>query len=171
KELMRKHLRLHRLSFSSDPKIVADADWVVIAYDSPVNDRDEVDVTPMIEAARTVAPLMRPGVPIVITSQLPLSTSENIESIVRDANTAWRSGVVYVPENLRLGTALACFLKPDMIVLGANDVSALRAAQTLYRPFRAEKLPMDLRSAEMVKHALNTFLATSIAFINEMANI
>src|SRR5262249_25161754 len=79
--------------------------------------------------------------------------------------------VVYVPENLRLGTALACFLKPDMIVLGANDVSALRAALTLYRPFRTEKLPMDLRSAEMVKDALNTFLATSIAFINETGNM
>ena len=67
--------------------------------------------------------------------------------------------------------ALVARHAPDMLVLGADEPSALAAAQSLYAPFQTEKVPMDLRSAEMVKHALNAFLATSIGFINEIANV
>jgi UDPglucose 6-dehydrogenase len=170
-ELFRKHLAGKRLRFSSDPSIVSEADYVVIAYDSPVNDRDEVDITPVVEAARLAGPFLRATTPIVITSQLPLGSSEKIEADVRKANPGWRSGVVYTPENLRLGSAIPRFLEPDMLVLGASQAEAAAAALALYRPFRTEKLPMDLRSAEMVKHALNAFLATSITFINEIAGL
>ena len=148
-----------------------DADYVVIAYDSPVNDRDEVDITPVAEAARLVAPFLKPTTPVVITSQVPLGSCEKIEADLRAANADWESGVVYTPENLRLGSAIPRFLDPDMLVLGASDPRAAKAALALYAPFETEKLPMDLRSAEMVKHALNVFLATSITFINEIANL
>jgi UDPglucose 6-dehydrogenase len=170
-ELFRKHLDGKRLRFSSDPGVVAEADYVVIAYDSPVNDRDEVDISPVVEAARLAGPFLRGTTPIVITSQLPLGSSEKIEADVRQANSGWRSGVVYTPENLRLGSAIPRFLEPDMLVLGASQSEAAAAALALYRPFKTEKLPMDLRSAEMVKHALNAFLATSITFINEIAGL
>lgn len=169
--LFRKHLGSKRLRFSSDPGVVAEADYVVIAYDSPVNERDEVDISPIVEAARLAGPFLRTSTPIVITSQLPLGSSEKIEADVRTANPAWRSGVVYTPENLRLGSAIPRFLEPDMLVLGASQPEAAAAALALYRPFKTEKLPMDLRSAEMVKHALNAFLATSITFINEIAGL
>jgi UDPglucose 6-dehydrogenase len=170
-ELTRKHLKAGRLRFTSEPRAIEEADYLVIAYDSPVNDRDEVDVSPVVEAARLAAPLLRPDTPVVVTSQVPLGSCEKIEADVRRANPTWRSGVVYTPENLRLGSALARFLEPDMLVLGASQPAAAEAALALYRPFRTEKLPMDLRSAEMVKHALNAFLATSITFINEIANL
>jgi len=171
-ELTKKHLRKKTLSFTADAAAaVAEADYVVIAYDSPVNERDEVDISPVAEAARLAAPHLRPGTPLVITSQLPLGSSERIEADTRAANPGWRSGVVYTPENLRLGAAIARFLEPDMLVLGSNDARAAAAAQALYKPFKTEKLAMDLRSAEMVKHALNAFLATSITFINEIANL
>jgi UDPglucose 6-dehydrogenase len=170
-ELTKKHLKSGRLRFTSDPAAAAEADYVVIAYDSPVNERDEVDITPVADAARLAAPFLGPKTPLVITSQLPLGSSERIEADVRAASPAWRSGVVYTPENLRLGSAIARFLEPDMLVLGANDAAAAAAAQILYKSFKTEKLPMDLRSAEMVKHALNAFLATSITFINEIANL
>jgi UDPglucose 6-dehydrogenase len=170
-EMMNRHLQSGRLQFSSDPRLVAEADFVVVAYDSPVNDQDEVEVSPVVDACKAIAAVIRPHIAIVITSQIPLGTSEKIETLIRKINPAWESGVVYTPENLKLGEALARFLQPDMLVLGANSVQAREAALALYRPFQTEKLSMDLRSAEMVKHALNTFLATSITFINEMANI
>jgi UDPglucose 6-dehydrogenase len=72
---------------------------------------------------------------------------------------------------LRLGSAIERFLAPDMIVLGADHEPARAAAQALYARMTTERVAMDLRSAEMVKHALNTFLATSITFINEIANL
>jgi UDPglucose 6-dehydrogenase len=170
-EMMKKHLASGRLRFDADPSVARDADWVVIAYDSPVNERDEVDIAPVVDAARLVAPHLKASTPIVVTSQVPLGTCERIQTDVRTKNPEWRSGAVYTPENLRLGSAIERFLAPDMLVLGANDASALAAAQSLYAPFKTEKVPMDLRSAEMVKHALNAFLATSIGFINEVANL
>jgi UDPglucose 6-dehydrogenase len=170
-ELTRKHLKTGRLTFSADAEVAKEADYVVIAYDSPVNDRDEVDIAPVVDAARLVAPFLRPETPLVVTSQVPLGSCERIQEESGRLNPTWRSGVVYTPENLRLGSAIARFLEPDMLVLGANHPGAARAAEALYRPFRTEKLPMDLRSAEMVKHALNAFLATSITFINEIANL
>jgi UDPglucose 6-dehydrogenase len=168
-EMMAKYLKKGTLRFTSDPRAVRDSDYVVIAYDSPVNEQDEVDVTPVVKASKAVAPYLRSDAPMIITSQLPLGTSEKIEDHIRKLNPRWTSGVVYTPENLRLGAAIPRFLDPDMLVLGANRAPALKAALTLYEPFQTTKLPMDLRSAEMVKHALNTFLATSITFINEIA--
>jgi UDPglucose 6-dehydrogenase len=170
-DAFRRHLASGNLRFSSDPNVVAEADWVVIAYDSPVNDQDEVDVSPVIDAAERVAPYLKPGTPLVVTSQVPLGTCERIETDVRRASPSWVSGVVYTPENLRLGTAIERFLTPDMLVLGASVEGALDAATALYAPFDAPKIRTDLRTAEMVKHALNTFLATSITFINEIANL
>jgi UDPglucose 6-dehydrogenase len=168
-QMIAKHLKNEDLRFDSDPKAVATSDYVVIAYDSPVNERDEVDIAPVVKAAKAIAPYLRSDTPVVITSQLPLGSSEKIEDQITKLNPAWKSGVVYTPENLRLGTALARFLDPDMLILGANRSQALKKALALYQPFQTTKLPMDLRSAEMVKHALNTFLATSITFINEIA--
>lgn len=168
-ELMAKHLASKQLHFAAEPKEVANCDYVVIAYDSPVNENDKVDVTVVAEAAAAVAPYLRSQTPVIVTSQVPLGTSEKLETAVRKANSRWESGIVYTPENLRLGAAIQRFLTPDMLVLGANNPEALRAALELYRPFETTKLPMNLRSAEMVKHALNSFLATSIGFINEIA--
>jgi UDPglucose 6-dehydrogenase len=170
-ELMVRQLKRGVLSFVSNVECVAEADYVVIAYDSPVNEKDEVDIGPVVNAARSVGPHLKPNVPLVITSQVPLGTSSRIEAEVKRANPAWKSGVVYTPENLKLGSAISRFLEPDMLVLGADQATAARAALLLYRPFKTAKLPMDLKSAEMVKHALNTFLATSISFINEIANL
>jgi UDPglucose 6-dehydrogenase len=170
-DLMKKHLASGRLEFTSDVAAAKDARWVVIAYDSPVNDKDEVDISPVVRAARALAPMLGPETPLVITSQVPLGTCERIEKDVRKRNPKWKSGVVYTPENLRLGSAIERFLKPDMIVLGASADDARASALELYRPFETEHVAMNLRSAEMVKHALNTFLATSITFINEIANL
>lgn len=170
-EMMTKHLGTGSLSFESNAGIVTQADYVVIAYDSPINEKDEVDINPVVNAANSVATYLKPHAPLVITSQIPLGTSDKIEFDIKRINPKWQSGVVYTPENLRLGSAILRFLKPDMIVLGANNLKASQAALKLYKPFKTTKVLMNLKSAEMVKHALNTFLATSITFINEIANL
>lgn len=170
-DLMSKHLASGKLRFAHEPSAAAGAKWVVIAYDSPVNDKDEVDITPVVKAAKLVAPHLGADTPLVITSQIPLGTSEKIQASVRKLNRSWQSGVVYTPENLRLGNAISRFLTPDMVVLGADHEQARQATEALYARVETRKVAMDLRSAEMVKHALNTFLATSITFINEIANL
>ena len=170
-KLFKQGLGSGKITLSSKPESVKDSDFVVIAYDSPVNERDEVDITPVVKAAKLIGPYLKADTPLVITSQIPLGTSEKIETETKKLNPKWKSGVVYVPENLRLGKAIEIFLKPDMIVLGANIENAAKSALKLYGSFQTEKFLMNLRSAEMVKHALNTFLATAITFGNEIANL
>lgn len=170
-ELMHKRMHSGHLLFSDDPAEVRCADFVVIAYDSPVNERDEVTIEPIIKAANIIAPHLQPHTPVVITSQLPLGSSEMIEKNIEAANRNWKSGVVYTPENIKLGDTINRFIKPDMLIFGTRNPHAKRAVSILYRPFRTRKMWTDLRTAEMVKHALNAYLATSISFINEIAHI
>lgn len=170
-ELMAKHLATGQLSFTSDPKVVKDANWVVIAFDSPVNDKGEVDINPVVHAVGDITSSLASTTPVIITSQVPIGTCEMLEGYIHKWNTNWQSGIVYTPENLRLGSAIERFKQPDMIVIGANNENAKNSALELYKPFQTDKPLMNLRSAEMVKHALNTFLATSITFINEIANL
>src|SRR5262249_36416815 len=121
-EMTRKHLGSGRLRFTSDARAAIEgADYGVVAYDPPVNDREEGDVCPGAEAARRAAPLLGEETRLVVPSQAPLGTCERIEAEVRGARPDWRSGLVYTPENLRLGSAIARFLAPDMLVLGASD--------------------------------------------------
>lgn len=170
-EALKLHLQSGVLKFRDSLQYVTTADYVVIAFDSPVNELDEVDISPVLNAAYGVAPYLKHNVPIIITSQVPVGTCEMIESNIKLINSQWESGVVYTPENLKLGQAIDRFLNPDMLVLGANNQNALDGALMFYEPFVTEKITMNLKSSEMVKHALNTFLATSITFINEIAAI
>lgn len=171
KESIIKDLKLKKLRFSDNPKEVNKVDYVIIAYDSPVNEKDEVDISPVVNATKKIAGFLKDDTPVIITSQIPLGTSEKIEKLIKNINKNWKSGVIYIPENLRLGMAIDCFLQPDMLVFGSNNPSVLKTVINLYQPIQTKKYSMDLRSAEMVKHALNTFLATSITFGNEIANL
>ena len=119
-ELTKKHLATGKLRFESDPRVAAEADYVVIAYDSPVNDKDEVDISPVTNAARAVGPFLKSETPVIVTSQVPLGSCEKIEAALKKAHPDWASGVVYTPENLRLGSAIPRFLEPDMLVLGSS---------------------------------------------------
>lgn len=171
KEKITKYLKLKKLRFSHEINEVHMANYVIIAYDSPVNEKDEVDISPVVTSAKKIARYLKDSTPVIITSQIPLGTSEKIEKIIKKINKNWQSGVVYIPENLRLGIAIERFLHPDMLVFGSNNSSVLKTVLELYQPIQTKMFSMDLRSAEMVKHALNTFLATSITFGNEIANL
>lgn len=170
-ESMRQSIDKKILSFTNDAKLIKKADYVIIAYDSPVDENDQVNIIPIVEAADLIAPYLQIETPVIITSQLPVGSSEKIEKQIFKKNSLWRGGVAYVPENLRLGNALELFLKPDMLVLGTNNPATLKKITKLYMSFKTQKINMSLTSAEMVKHALNAFLATSIAFGNEIASI
>ena len=159
------------LTFSDQLMSISDSEYVIIAYDTPIKKNNEVDIAPIIETCKRIAVYLRPEALVIITSQIPLGTSETIEALIRKENPTWSGEVVYTPENLRLGSAIKGFLHPDMLVFGVHSENAKKLVTELYHPFITEKIFMDIRSAEMVKHTLNAFLATSIAFGNEIANL
>jgi len=168
-DLVAEGMASGRLNFTDDiEQGVRNAEYVIIAYDTSVDTEDKTDLTPVLRAATLLKNSTRHAT-VVVSSQVPVGTCEQVASIF--ANNGMDLGLAYVPENLRLGKAIECFMSPDMIVIGAKDPSAMAKARALFAPIRTKIIEMDLRSAEMTKHALNAFLATSISFANEIGNI
>ena len=171
-ELLAKGLAAGRLRFASDAaEGVAGADYVIIAYDTPVDERDEVDLSPLFAAARAAATHLKAACTVVVSSQVPVGTCERLAGAIREANPAAEFGIACVPENLRLGQAIQRFVAPDFLVFGAADAGTHERLEELFTGIETPKLRTDLRTAEMTKHAINAYLATSISFINEIANL
>ena len=171
-ELIKAGLDAKRLRFTADLKAgVRGARFIYVTYDTPVDDNDDVDLSEILAMAKEIAPILEKGTVIIVSSQVPVGTCERIKSIVLRNNPAADFDIAYVPENLRLGQAIQRFARPDGIVIGADSPSTLKKVEQFFSVIKAPRLTMGLRSAEMTKHAINAFLATSISFTNEMANL
>lgn len=158
-------LAASRLDFTSDPAVAARAaDMLWVCYDTPVDADDRSDVGWVLDRLNRVLPLLRPGTVVLISSQLPVGTCAQLAALHPSLHFACS------PENLRLGKAIEAFEQPARIIIGAPDV-ARPALEALLAPIGAPLVWMRPESAEMVKHALNSFLALSIAYINEIAQL
>jgi UDPglucose 6-dehydrogenase len=171
-ELIKSNLDEGRLGFTTELKsAVRGARFIFITYDTPVDDNDDIDLSEILAAAAEMAGFLEKGSVVVVSSQVPVGTCERIKSIVLENNPAADFDIAYIPENLRLGQAIERYKRPDGIVIGADSPAARDEVARFFNIIRAPRLTMDLRSAEMAKHAINAFLATSISFTNEMANL
>lgn len=162
-------IRSPRLRFTADPReALATVDVVWVTYDTPVDDDDRADVELVITRIESLFDHLADGTLVVISSQLPAGSTRRIEQ-----SFAGRKYVsfAYSPENLRLGKAIDAFMKPDRVVCGVRDAEARRKFAMLMEPITKNIEWMSVESAEMTKHALNAFLATSVTFINEIAVI
>ena len=156
-----------RLRFTSDPAdAVKESEILWIAYDTPVDDEDHADVAFVLDAVGTLLPHLRSGALVLVSSQLPVGTIRDLErSSRRDLHFA------YSPENLRLGKAIDVFMHPDRVVVGVRTPEDQEKIAALLAPITTRIEWMSVESAEMTKHALNAFLAMSVAFINEVAAV
>jgi UDPglucose 6-dehydrogenase len=171
-ELVRKHLTSGRLHFTSSlGEAVQAASHVVITHDTPVNEKDEPDLGPIASTIDALAGCLGDGATIIVSSQVPVGTCEALASRLRALNPGLHFGVACVPENLRLGQAIERFLRPDFLVFGADNEATMQRVEALYAPIPGPRVRVDLRTAEMTKHAINAYLATCISFGNELANL
>jgi UDPglucose 6-dehydrogenase len=171
-ELIRENAQAERLTFTTDVVQAARGTrFVFITFDTPVDDDDRPDLGPLERALDALAPALERGAIVVVSSQVPVGTCRRWRQRLRAASPHGEVDLVYSPENLRLSEALACYLHPDRIVLGADDAVAAAQVRELFAPMTAPVLTMTLPSAEMAKHALNGFLATSVSFANEIATL
>jgi UDPglucose 6-dehydrogenase len=171
-ELVSKHLLSGRLRFTSHlHEGVQGASYVVIAQDTPVNENDELDLVPVTATIDALAACIEDRATIIISSQLPIGTCQVLIRRLQLMNPNLHFSMACVPENLRLGQAIDRFLKPDFLVLGANSKATMDRVEALYSPLPGARVRMDLRTAEMTKHAINAYLATCISFGNELANL
>ena len=169
-ELLKTHVASRRLAFTTDlAQGVRDADAVLLTFDTPVDANDELDLSPVTETINAVAPLLRPNALLIIQSQIPVGTCAALQAAIQQRNPRWTPGLACVPENLRLGQAISRLLAPAMLVIGADDAATLeRADQLLAKVDTRHRMKVNLKTAEMTKHALNAFFATCVSFANEL---
>jgi UDPglucose 6-dehydrogenase len=170
-ELASEQMRAGRLEFSSNAGDVASADVLWVAYDTPVDDEDRADVDSVVRKVKSFFSVLRPGTLVLISSQMPVGSTRALERAFETERPGVDVRFAYSPENLRLGKALDVFLRPDRVVAGVRDSVARGRIAELLKPITDRIEWMSVESAEMAKHALNAFLATSVAFINEIAGI
>lgn len=172
-ELVARNVRAGRLSFTTSyAEGLQEAEFAFIAVGTPEGVDGEADLQYVRMAARSIAELMEHPLVIVNKSTVPVGTGDWVSDIIREhRNDDVDFAVVSNPEFLREGAAISDFMIPDRVVLGSLDRDAAEQVAQLYLPLRTTIMITDLRTAEMIKYASNAFLATSISFINEIANI
>ena len=165
-ELIAAGMAAKRLSFTTDPRAAcANADVLWLCYDTPVNDNDESDVESVLVNLRKALAHLPKGALVLISAQLPVGTCAKLEKEFPQFHFACS------PENLRLGKAIDSFEKAERVIVGIRSNAKKAVLEQLFAPFTPQILFMRTESAEMVKHALNSFLALSITFINEVARL
>ena len=163
-----------RLTFTTDiPKGVAGADVVLLAVGTPPGPDGSADLSYIFKAAESVADALTGWAVIVTKSTVPIGTGDKIEALMK-ARTKHEFAVASNPEFLKEGDAVNDFMKPDRVIVGAEDKRAIDCLRGLYAPFTRTSdrmLVMDRRSAELTKYAANSMLATRISFMNDLANL
>jgi len=174
--LVEKSVAAERLSFTTRLEDgVRGADAIFIAVGTPSRRGDgHADLTYVYDAAREIAEAMNGYTVIVTKSTVPVGTGDEVENIVRQVRSDAEFDVVSNPEFLREGSAINDFMRPDRVVIGSTSERANEVMRGLYRPLYLIETPIiftQRRTAELIKYAANTFLATKITFINEMADL
>jgi len=170
--LVGEQMAAGRLAFAPTCReIFADAEFIFVTFDTPVDDDDQCDLSPIDDAFREIAAHARSGVIIVLMSQVPVGTCAKLAAGLRARAPQLDFTLLYQPENLRLGEALDTFLRPDFLIFGAEPPADAARWERAYQGINAPHLHMRWASAELAKHALNAFLATSISFVNELAEL
>lgn len=171
-ELVAEQAKLGRLTFvTAAREAFQDADFIFLTFDTPVDESDHSDLSPVEAYLEPIVRHARPDATIVVMSQVPAGTCDCFAERLHRLAPYASFSVLSHPENLRLGQALAAYLQPDFILVGAADENAARGLLRLYEGIPARKLVVGRSSAEMAKHSLNAFLATSISFVNELAGL
>ena len=175
-DLVESNVRAGRLTFGADTAAaVAGADAVFIAVGTPSRRGDgHADLQYVYAAAREIAAALNGYTVVVTKSTVPVGTGREVERIIRELRPDADFDVASNPEFLREGSAINDFMRPDRVVVGTGSERARELLSALYRPLFLIETPVlftSLETAELIKYAGNSFLATKITFINEIANL
>jgi UDPglucose 6-dehydrogenase len=177
--IVRRNHEAGRLRFSTDVAAsVAHGELQVIAVGTPPGEDGSADLQHVLAAARAIGRHMRGWKVIATKSTVPVGTADRVKAAIIDEMKKRGEGadfsVVSNPEFLKEGAAVEDFMRPDRIVIGAEDARAIALLRQLYAPFQRNReriMVMGVRSAELTKYAANAMLATRISFMNEIANL
>lgn len=161
-----------RLRFAATlDELPNDIELLWVTYDTPVNEDDVADVDFVVAQVKSALPFLSANSTVLLSSQMPVGSIRRLEKIAERVCPEKALSFACSPENLRLGKALDVFLKPDRIVVGVRSEWDKERIRRLLLPITDRIEWMSVESAEMTKHAINAFLATSVVFANEIASI
>jgi len=171
--IFERNITAKRLSFTTSLEDgIKDAEIIFLALPTPPGEDGSADLSYILGVAEQLGKLITDYKVIVDKSTVPVGTAEKVHAVIAK-NAQVDFAVVSNPEFLREGFAVSDFMKPDRVVIGTRDERARKVMESLYRPFVRQGNPiyfMDEKSAELTKYAANSFLATKITFMNEVAN-
>jgi UDPglucose 6-dehydrogenase len=175
-EMIVSNVSAGRLTFSTDlAAAVRDCEIIFIAVPTPPHDDGSVDLSYIEAVTREIASILTPemGYRVVVDkSTVPVSTGAKVYKVIeRYSHRGVDVDVVSNPEFLREGSAVADLLHPDRIVIGSDSQRAMDLMKRVYQPFNAPIVEVDLASAELIKHAANSFLALKISYINAVSAV
>ena len=175
-KLVENNVKDGRLAFSTDvTQAVKGADAVFIAVGTPSRRGDgHADLSYVYAAAKEIAEAVDRPTVVVTKSTVPVGTGNEVARILREARPSGEFDVASNPEFLREGSAIGDFMRPDRVIIGAETERAREVMRRLYRPLYLLETPIlftSIETAELIKYAANTFLATKITFINEIADL
>jgi UDPglucose 6-dehydrogenase len=171
-DLIRSELAAGTLRYSTSAIEATDGVEVLwVTYDTPVDESDDAHVEFVLTQVKRVLPCLPAGTLVLVSSQMPVGSIRALEEFAAATLPGKPLSFACSPENLRLGKALDLFLHPDRIVIGARPGAGVATLERLLHSISDRIEWMSVESAEMTKHALNAFLATSVAFANEIASI
>ncbi len=172
--LFHRNIEQGRLKFTTNlAEAISDAEIIFLALPTPPDGDGAADLSFVLGAAKDIAKLIKEYKVIVTKSTVPVGTADKVNQVFLE-NTSVEVDVVSNPEFLREGVAVDDFMKPDRVVVGTQSVRAQKLIAELYGPYVRQGNPiifMDTRSSELTKYAANSFLATKITFMNEIANV
>jgi UDPglucose 6-dehydrogenase len=172
--LFHRNISQKRLLFTNNlADAIADAQIIFLALPTPPGGDGSADLSYVLGAAKDIAKLVTDYKVIVTKSTVPVGTADKVTAVMHEHTTV-EFAVVSNPEFLREGVAVEDFMKPDRVVVGTMDERARKLMGELYAPYVRQGNPvifMDERSSELTKYAANSFLATKISFMNEVANL
>lgn len=168
-ELIQENQRKNRLRFSTQASDAKGSSVIFVAYDTPIDDEDRSHLKLIEKAIESLIPHMDEDAVIVMSAQLPVGASRKLRSKIQKRKP--RVELAYSPENLRLGEALACYLKPGHVVIGTETPKTGEFLKELFAPMEATVFQVNLPTAEMTKHGINSFLANSITLANQLADL
>jgi len=173
KELVKKNLKVRRLNFTHSLREVVNKSLIIfICVGTPPREDGSADLSAVESVVRRIAQSMKEYKIIVGKSTVPVETGERIRQSIRMYNQRGIDfSILSNPEFLREGSAIKDTLLPDRVILGVEDKRAEKIMRQLFKPIKAPIVITDIKTAEIIKHASNSFLANKISFINAIAQI
>jgi len=170
-QILNRTLKNGRLQFTTDFKLLANCDALWVTIDTPVDKRDKANPNKIFALIKRALPYLQNGIILVVSSQIPVGTSAKISKLIKTQRKNFTFDYAYIPENLRLGAAVDSFMKPARIVIGIDNRNRVEDLIKVFKKLKTNILTVNVASAEMIKHATNAFLATSLCFIYDIADV